>query len=393
MHAQTGIFARRPKPKPPLPQPFVYFGCDTAKPAAKGIYVARFDPNKGQLTTPMLAVATLRPSFMALNEAAGSRPKEPARHFMYVCNEGDAKTSGISTYQLDLQTGALTMLGQVSAGGAGPCYIAVDTSGHSAYVANYAGGTIASYAVERDGTLSEPVDRVDFHDQAVFGPTGPVKARQDGPHPHSSMLTPDNRFIVVNDLGDDSIAIFPIDTKTAHLGKPHLFSNLPPGTGPRHLAFHPNGRWAYGIDEIANRIDQYLYTSMHASTSIEAQAILSSAGHSVSTLDTGFKGVNTAAEITVVPTGDFLYASNRGEDTLVVFAIDGSNGALTFVQRISCGGKTPRHFTLDPTANWVVCGNQDSASVTVFARNTATGKLGGPVQTLSLESPMYTLFA
>jgi 6-phosphogluconolactonase len=310
-----------------------------------------------------------------------------------VCNEGDPKTSAISSYQIDPASGALTMLNQVSSGAEGPCYIAVDASGHSAYVADYAGGAIASYVVLADGTLSQPVDRVDFRNAAVFGHTGPNKARQDGPHPHSSMLTPDNRFIVVNDLGDDSIAIFPIDPKTAHLGHPHLFQNLSPGTGPRHLAFHPNGRWAYGIDELANRIDQYLYTSTHGSPGIEAQAILTGAGRSISTLDPGYHGVNTAAEITVAPAGDFLYASNRGEDTLVVFAINGSDGALSFVQRISCGGKTPRHFTLDRTGNWIVCGNQDSASVTVFARNPGSGMLRGPVQTVALESPMFTLFA
>jgi 6-phosphogluconolactonase len=259
-------------------------------------------------------------------------------------------------------------------------------------VANYAGGTIASYAVLRDGSLTQPVDRIDFHDQSVFGHTGPVKARQDGPHPHSATLTPDNRFIVVNDLGDDAIALFPIDARTGHLSKPHLFTSMPPGTGPRHLAFHPNERWAYGIDELASRIDQYLYTDMHAVEGVEAQAVLTAVGHSASTLDPSYRGVNTAAEVVITPLGDFLYASNRGENTLVVFAIDQGNGALTFVQRIPCGGKTPRHFTLDHSGNWIVCGNQDSASVTVFARDPGTGKLSGPVQTMPLESPMFTLF-
>jgi len=167
---------------------------------------------------------------------------------------------------------------------------------------------------------------------------------------------------------------------------------MSPGTGPRHIAFHPNERWAYGIDELANRIDQYLYTSMHAEPGVDAQALLSGAGHSVSTIDPGFRGVNTAAEIVVTPTGDFVYASNRGEDSLVVYSIDEIAGTLTFVQRISCGGKTPRHFTLDHSTNWIVCGNQDSASVTVFARDGGSGRLSGPVQTLPLESPMFTLF-
>ena len=391
LHAQIGIFRR--KPKAPLAPSLVYFGTDTNKAGAKGLYMARFDAGKGQFSPPALAAACLRPAYMALNAVAvPASPRSPAHRLMYVCNEGDPKSSAISTYQLDPATGALTLLGSVSSGGEGPCYIAVEAGGSSAYVANYGGGSVASYTVKPDGTLTEPVDRVDFHNQEVFGQQGPVKDRQNGPHPHSSMLTPDNRFLVVNDLGNDDIATFPIDAKTARLGKPRFFRNLPPGSGPRHLAFHPNQRWAYGIDELANRLDQYLYTATHAGPGLEPEAMLSSANHSVSTVDANFHGANTAAEVIIDPPGNFLYASNRGEDSLAVFAIEQTAGALSFVQRIACGGKTPRHFTLDRTGDWLICGNQDSASVTVFARNPANGKLTGPVQTVPLESPMFTLF-
>jgi 6-phosphogluconolactonase len=409
LHAQAGIFTRKPKVQPPLPHPLVLFGTNTSRPAAKGIYSARFDPNVGRFGPPVLTAACVRPSFLALNGIyipippkpkskaeiplpRAPQPQNELRHMLYAVNEGDDKTSGISSYQLDPATGVLKFVGQVSSGGTGPCYIAVDTSGRSAYVANYAGGTIATYQVLPDGSLSQPVDRVDFHNREVFGHTGPVKPQQDGPHPHSATLSPDNRFVVVNDLGDDTIATFPIDAKTAYLGKPHLFQTMAPGSGPRHIAFHPNQRWAYGIDELASRIDQYLYTDMHAGPGVEAQAIFSAAGHSVSTLDPGFRGTSWAAEVYVVPTGDYLYASNRGEDTLVVFAVNQTTGALTLRQRISCGGKTPRHFTLDHSGSWMICGNQDSASVTVFARAPGTGKLTGPVQTMALESPMFTLF-
>ena len=392
LDAQLGVFSHKSKKQPAL-QTLVFFGTNTARPAAKGIYLSRFDPLRGQFTAPTLAAACVSPSFMAVNEVSStSNQKHPTtRRLVYAVNEGDANTSGVSTYELDPATGILKLLGSVSAGGRGPCYISVAAGGRSAYVANYAGGTIASYAVLSDGRLSNPVDRIDFHDEALGHP-GPNKARQDGPHPHSAMMSPDNRFVLVNDLGNDDIALFPTDVKTGRLGKPHLFTNIAPGSGPRHLAFHPNGRWAYGIDEMTSRIDQYLYTDMRQVAGVEAQAALSSAGHSVSTLDANFHGVNTAAEIAVSPLGDFVYASNRGEDSLVVFSVDAESGDLAFVQRISCGGKTPRHFTLDPTSRWIVCGNQDSASVTVFARDRGTGKLSGPVQTLSLESPMFTLF-
>jgi 6-phosphogluconolactonase len=291
-----------------------------------------------------------------------------------------------------VESGLLKLVGQVSSGSTGPCYVAVDSTGRSAYVANYAGGTIASYRVQPDGSLSAPVDRVDFHDTAVFGHHGPMEQQADGPHPHSVTLSPDNRFVIVNDLGNDRLAAFAIDPATAHLGKPHLFQTMAPGSGPRHIAFHPNERWAYGIDELSSRIEQYLYTDMHAAPGIEAQAAFTNVGHSVSTIDPEFHTRNSAAEIYVAPTGDFVYASNRGENSLVVFAIQETTGNLTLRQRISCGGKTPRHFTLDHTGNWLVCGNQDSASVTVFARNPGTGQLTGPVQTLPLESPVFTLF-
>jgi 6-phosphogluconolactonase len=383
--AQLGLFPHKPKPKTVAPLPLVYFGTDTTRPAAKGIYMSRFDIATGKLTTPALVVGTTRPSYLALNRKGRGAQ---AKMFLYAVNAGTSQTSGVTSYSVNASTGALTPIGQTSSGGDGPCYISVDADGLSAYVADYNGGSVATYLVKPDGSLSEPVDRVDFR-SARFGHHGPVAARQDGPHPHTAMLSPDNRFLIVNDLGNDDIVTFPVNTATARLGTPRVTDARLPGTGPRHIAFHPNGRWVYGIDELANRIDQYLWNSTRGA---EAEAILTDTGHSVPALDPGFHGTNTAAEIAVSSDGNFVYGSNRGEDSLVVFSVDEVNGKLTFVQRISCGGKTPRHFTLDPSGKWLVCGNQDSASVTVFAVNRGNGRLAGPVQTLALESPMFTLF-
>lgn len=387
---QSGFFPRKSKSQPaPPPNPFVYFGTDTDKPGAKGIYVSRFDVQTGQLTAPVLAATSLRPSYLALNQMRSNGSERP---LIYAANEGpDAKSSGVSTYLIDPATGMLTLLGHVSSADAGPCYIAVDTTHRAAFIANYS-GSIVSYLVRPDGTLSDPIAHIDFH-QPGFGHRGPNASRQDAPHPHSSMLSPDNRFLIVNDLGHDDIVIFPIDAQTAKLGKPSFNPNRIPGSGPRHVAFHPNGRWAYGIDELANRIDQYLWNTTQGSSTTEPEARLTDTGRSASTLDPAFHGTNTAAEIVVSPAGNFLYTSNRGEDSLAVFAIDAANGAPTSIGRIPCGGKAPRHFTLDPSARWLLCGNQDSASITVFARDALTGKLSGPVQTLPLESPLFTLFA
>ena len=388
LFAQTHLFSRKPKPVPVVSHPLVYFGTDTDKPGAKGIYVSRFDSAHGQLTSPILAAPALRPSFLALG------PLRSGRRMLYSVNEGgDAKTSMVSAFEMNLTSGALQPLNQVSSGGASPCYLALDGTGHSAYVANYNGGTIGSFIIRPDGTLSPAVERIDFHDEKVFGSHGPVAARQEGPHPHSALISPDNRFLIVNDLGGDAIVTFAIDPNTARLGPPTVTDSRTPGSGPRHLAFHPNGRWAYGIDELSSNIDQYLWNATHATSGAAAIAHLTDTGRSISTLDPSFHGTNTAAEIVVSGNGFFVYASNRGEDSLVVFTVDQKDGALALAQRIACGGKAPRHFTLDPTGRWLLCGNQDSASVTVFARDPGTGRLTGPVQTLPIEAPQFTLFA
>ena len=366
--------------------PFVYFGTDTFKGAAKGIYLSRFNPANGQLTPPTLVAETVRPSFMASAVVGG-------RHILYAANEGsDEHNSGVSAFVIDPANGSLKPLGSVSAGGVGPCYLSVDGSASAAFVANYSGSSVTSFKVNKDGTLTQPVDRINFK-QAIFGHHGPNAERQEASHPHSATISPDNRFLVVNDLGNDNIVTFYIHPETAHLGAPHLNEMRTPGSGPRHIAFHPNGRWAYGVDELSSTVDHYLWNATHGSASTEPVALLTNAGTSVSTLDPGFHGINTAAEIVVSPDGNTVIVSNRGENSLVVFKIDATSGAITVSQRIACGGNAPRQFTLDPTGRWLVCGNQDSASVTVFSRDQNTGHLSGPQQTVAIESPQMILFA
>jgi 6-phosphogluconolactonase len=378
----TTHFHKKP-PAPPAPG-FVYFATDTAKGVAKGIYLSRFDSTSGKLTAPVLVSETLRPSFLALSSSVGGHRR------LYAANEGTTDAnSAISSFLVDPGSGALHPINQVSSGSAGPCYLALDATGENAYVANYAGSSIATYQVEGSGALSQPVERIDYKDKK-FGKRGPVTARQEEPHPHSVHLSPDNRFLLVNDLGSDTISVFTVEPG-ARLGEPKLFPNDRPGCGPRHIAFHPNGRWIYSINEIDSTIDHFLWSTTSSRTDPEGELV--NTGAFVSTIAPGFpKAKNTAAEVAVSPDGNFLYASNRGEDSLVVFAI-GDEGKLTFLQRIACGGKTPRHFTLSPDSKWLLCGNQDSATVTVFRREGATGHLAGPVQSLPLDSVMFTLFA
>jgi 6-phosphogluconolactonase len=383
--AQSFVSRFSKKPVAPPPPTFVYFGTDTAKGVARGIYLSRFDSATGHLTSPILVAPTLRPSFLALSlPTAGHRR-------LYAANEGTDASSTISSFLIDPAVGTLQPINQVSSGGAGPCYVSLDGTGEAAFVANYSGSSIATYRVLPSGALSEPVERIDYNDPK-FGKRGPHAARQDVPHPHSVHLSPDNRFLIVNDLGSDEISVFPIDHATARLGPPALFSSDRPGTGPRHIAFHPNGRWVYSINELDSTIDHFLWTTTRSASA--PQGLLVNTGLNVKTIAPGFPVArNLAAEVAVSQDGKFLYASNRGEDSLVVFAIAASDGALTLLQRTPCGGKTPRHFTLDPSGRWLVCANQDSASITVFRRDGASGRIGGPTQTLPLDSPMFALFA
>jgi 6-phosphogluconolactonase len=384
-HAEDSWPLRKKKPVPPPPPLTVYIGTDTSKGVSKGIYQSHFDTTKGQLTPPVLAAATARPSFIAIT------PVGLAQRSLYAVNAINDPAATVTTFAIDLKTGALKQTGQVSSGGAGPAYIAVDATGHSAFVANYFGSSVASYRTQPDGTLSQPVDRIDFKDHQKFGTLGPASARQDIPHPHSATISPDNRFLLVCDLGTDHITVFFIHSDTGQLSDPHTFSNDHPGCGPRHVAFHPNGRWVYGINEIDSSLDHYLWTATRFAET--PQGLLVNTNTPIKTIAPDFPAdKNTAAELAISSDGLFLYASNRGEDSLVVFSIAPKNGKLTLIQRISCGGKTPRHFTLDPTTQWLLCGNQDSATITIFRRDTATGKLTGPTQTVALDSPLYTLF-
>jgi 6-phosphogluconolactonase len=377
---------RKKKPAAPPPPLTVYFGTDTVKGVSKGIYQSHFDITKGQLTPPILAAATARPSFFA------ATPVGQARRSLYVVNAINDPAATATTFAIDPKTGALKQTGQVTSAGAGPAYISVDDTGHAAFIANYFGGTVASYRIQPDGTLSQPVDRIDFKDPKKFGALGPNSARQDAPHPHCATISPDNRFLLVCELGTDHISVFTIDPASGLLSDQRLFTNDRPGSGPRHVVFHPNGRWVYSINEIDSTLDHYLWTATRFADTPQG-LLVNTTNTTVKTIAPDFPAdKNTAAELAISPDGLFLYASNRGEDTLVVFSIRPKDGLLTLVQRIACGGKTPRHFTLDPTAQWLLCGNQDSATVTIFRRDAATGKLNGPTQTVPLDSPLYTLF-
>src|SRR5450631_3850359 len=208
--AQSFTNPLKRKPIPPPPPNFVYFGTDTAKGVAKGIYLSRFDRTTGHLTAPALVAGTLRPAYLALSTPVAGHRR------LYVANEANDASATLTSFLMDPITGALKPINQVSSAGAGPCYISLDATGETAFVANYAGSSIATYHVHPDGSLSEPIERIDYKDPK-YGKRGPITARQDIPHPHSVHLSPDNRFLLVNDLGSDRITVFALGTG-GHLG-------------------------------------------------------------------------------------------------------------------------------------------------------------------------------
>ena len=262
----------------------------------------------------------------------------------------------------------LKLLNCVSSDGAGPCYLSLDRTGHFVFVANYASGNIAAFAIKSDGSLG---DRTAFvqHTGSSVNPQ-----RQTHAFAHCILADPSNRFALVADLGVDKVFVYRCNAKDGSLTtNDPPFAKIKPGSGPRHLTFHPNGRWVYVISEMASTVTAFNWDSASGALA-EFQT--------VSTLPADFKGSSTGAEVEVHLNGKYLYASNRGDDSLVGFAIDQKTGKLTLVEHVSCGGKTPRYFTFDPTGKWLLCSNHGSDNAVVFHVDENSGKLtqtGAPV--------------
>jgi 6-phosphogluconolactonase len=346
----------------------VYFGTYTnAK--SKGIYVSRFDAVTGRLSTPELAAATRNPTFLAVH---------PNGRYLYAANEvSDAST--VSAFELDAITGKLTLLNQQTSGGSGACHISVDATGKCLLVANYGSGSITALPIHADGSLGEATTTIQ-HTGSGANPD-----RQAGPHAHFILPSPDNRFALNCDLGLDKVFVYRLDADASKLSPADPpFATVAPGAGPRHLTFSPDGKFIYVINEMASSISAFTYDATHA-VMTEIQTI--------STLPKDFSGNNTAAEIAMHPSGKFLYGSNRGHDSIALFAVDQKSGRLAFVEYQSTQGRTPRHFAIDPTGRWLFAENQASDSVIVFALDQDTGKLKPTGQSLSLGSPVCAVFA
>lgn len=350
----------------------VYIGTYTG-PNSKGIYAYRFDPATGGLTSLGLAAETSSPSFLAV---------DPTQRFLYAVNEianyQGGNSGGVSAFSIDRATGKLKLLNEVPSRGADPCFVSLDKSGKYVLVANYTGGSVAVFPVLKDGRLGEATAFAQPHGSSVN------HERQQGPHAHMIRVTPDNRFALAPDLGLDELFVYRFDAARGSLetNEPP-FVKVHPGDGPRHFAFHPNGKFVYLISEMGGTVATFSYD--------EADGVLTQLER-VSTLPKDFQGQNTAAEIAVHPSGKFLYASNRGHDSIAVFAIDPRKGRLTLIEHVSTHGKTPRNFAIDPTGSFLIAANQDSNNIVIFRIDPKTGRLTPTGKTVDLQSPACVTF-
>jgi 6-phosphogluconolactonase len=349
---------------------------------SQGVYSYRFNESSGKLKPLGLAARTANPSFLAA---------APDDQFLYAVNEtpdvpGAASSGSVTAFALDRKTGRLKQLDEVASRGAGPCFISLDKTGRYALVANYTAGNVAVFPLANDGRI-EPASSV-AQDQ---GAVGPNHERQEHSHAHWIGVSPHNRFAYVSDLGLDRVLIYKFDASNGTLSRDRaspstnrqdLSVSLAPATGPRHIAFSSDGRFMYVVGELDSTVTVFANDGREGFRSVQK----------ISTLPAGFSGNNTAAEIELHPNGGFLYASNRGDDSLAGFAIDRATGTLTFLQRVASGGKTPRHFAIDPDGRRLLVANQQTGNIVEFRIDTRRGELKKAREVAKVPAPVCLLF-
>ncbi len=356
----------------------VYIGTNTGgNTGSKGIYQADFDPVTGKLSETKLAAEYRNPGFLV---------QHPTKPILYACGQPnkslDDGTDSVAAFSIGADH-SLKFLGEVSSSGKDPCHVAVDATGRVLAVANYGDGRIGLIKLTDEGMP----EKVWFsYRNNLKGPG--TNRRQEQSHAHGVYFDKTNLNLLIPDLGLDRIQVFHLKNADVNVDS---WKNIPsegmpllsaPGAGPRHMAFSPDEKHAYVINEL----DCTILAASHSNGAFKPI-------ETVSTLPGGFEGSNSTAEIEVSADGRFVYGSNRGHDSIVVFARDAESGKLTLVQHAPCGGKTPRHFKISPDGKWLLCGHQGSSTISVLPRDPETGKLGEAKQTVSSPSPICILFA
>jgi len=350
----------------PAPRTYrAYVGNYTHKTESKGIYSFRFDSDTGKMSALELAGESSDPSWVVV---------DPSGRHLYAANES-GKASSVSAYSIDAASGRLTLLNRQPAAGEDPCHLSFDAQARFLLSANYSTGNVVVYPLLADGRLGEPV--ASARDE---GPAGPDRKRQDGPHAHWVAVAEGNRSLLVADLGLDRVLVYRFDPAKGTLAKAEP-AVAKAGSGPRHAAFSADGRFLYLAGELDSTV-----------TVFSAEGGGFRAVQTTSMLPPGFTGRNDAAEIELHPGGKFLYASNRGRDSIAVFAVDGKLGTLTAVAETPTGGQEPRHFAVDPSGKFLLAENQNSNTIVEFRIDPATGKLSPTGETLRVPSPICIAF-
>jgi 6-phosphogluconolactonase len=368
-------FALRALASPVSSNPrWVLFGTGTDK----GIFRAAWNAESGELHNIEVVAATVHPSFLAMH------PRLP---ILYAVNEAPEGNGALCSFLLDRESAALTPVARVNSGGNGPCYVSVDQTGEDAFVANYGGGSFAAFSLGDGGALHNAAF-FDCHNNPACGVTGPNTARQDTAHVHCAVISPDNRFVLACNLGEDAIEIFRIHPGADGPIEVPVRIAARAGSGPRHLVFHPNGLWLYCIHELDCTIDLYDWT---VSNGVPAPVLRKDSAISTLASQASLPG-STGCELAVSPDGRFVYGNTRGENSLVVYRVNASTGLLTEQQRVFSGGGSTRHFAFDPSRRWLLCANQGTSTVTVFAHDPATGHLAETPKAFVLDTPMFVQF-
>src|SRR6476620_7291327 len=330
-----------------------------------GIYVYEFNTNTGAIRL-IDSAATSNPSYLALS---------PDKSIVYAVNEDATPGVGgkVSAFQFNRKNGHLTLVNQVPSMGDHPCYVSVDKTGKWIAVGNYSSGSLAVFPAAKNGRLGSPVSTI--HHSG----SGPNKDRQEKAHVHSTVFTPDNKYLVVSDLGTDKVTLYPFSQARGVLDSARSFTiDLPAGSGPRHFIFHPNGKWAYLVQELSGDVTLFNYAKGRLRPM-----------QTTSSLPAGFDKPFTSADIHISPDGQYLYTSTRdAANTIAIFKISAKTGQLQQLSQQETMGKTPRNFSLDPTGNFLLVANQNSDNIVVFRRNPKTGLLRDTGHRVQVGNPV-----
>ena len=358
--------------RPRAADALLYVGTYTEAGRTDGLYLLRMDTLSGALRQVEAVDVGANPSFLTIH---------PNGRTLYSVNEvtetEGRPTGAVRAFAIDAESGALTWLDEQPSEGAAPCYVSTDRKGRFVLVANYVSGTVATLPIDETGALDHASHVVQHVGK------GPVTARQEHAHAHCVVPHPSNRFVLAADLGVDRVLVYRFDEGTGALA--HLEERdamLPPGTGPRHLAFHPTLPLVFVSGELNSTV-----SALHCDPQTGALRVV----QTLSTLPASFKGENFPADIHVAPSGRTLYVSNRGHNSVAVFSI-GARGTLALQQVMSTGGNWPRNFTIDPSGRWLLVANQKSGSVVVFVRDAESGRLSATAQRIDIPSPACLRF-